>query len=65
MPSYLQERHAVIQSFMPLPKTQGAPLQNLGGGGQLPPCPPSSAATASVVWDLYPLADPGGGGGGN
>ena len=38
MPSYLQERHAVIQSFMPLPKRK-APLFRILGG-QLPPCPP-------------------------
>ena len=49
MPSYLKERHAVIQSFMPRPKRK-APLFRIFWGGQLPPCPPSSAATVAVAW---------------
>ena len=52
MPSYLQERHAVIQSFMPRPKRK-APLFRILGG-QLPPCPPSSAATDGkwTIWNM-------------
>ena len=49
--SYLRERHAVIQAFMPLLKRK-APLVRILEG-QLPPLPPSSAAPVYRLARLY------------